>query len=109
MITPSYYLRHLKSIHRRLVFSIGKELIVKQVFIFSRQLRDMITFPTKDKREIVAVYQNNVVQYNMARKTSTSLLKDISFAPTTLTANYGYLAVGGQRSQVIIRQLTSNW
>lgn len=69
----------------------------------------MITFPAKDKREIIAVYQNNIVQYNMARKTSTSLLKDINFAPTTVTANYGYLAVGGQRSQVIIRQLNSNW
>jgi hypothetical protein len=81
----------------------------KLFFLFLRQLRDMITFPTKEKREIIAVYQNNVVQYNMARKTSTALLKDISFAPTTITSNYGYLAVGGQRSQVIIRQLTSNW
>ena len=79
------------------------------VILYFRQLRDMITFPAKDKREIIAVYQNNIVQYNMARKTSTSLLKDINFAPTTVTANYGYLAVGGQRSQVIIRQLNSNW
>lgn len=69
----------------------------------------MITFPSKDKREIVAVYQNNVLQYNTARKTSTALLKDISFSPTTMTSDYGYLAVGGQRSQVIIRQLNSNW
>lgn len=69
----------------------------------------MITFPSKDKREIVAVYQNNVLQYNTSRKTSTALLKDISFSPTTVTSDYGYLAVGGQRSQVIIRQLHSNW
>ena len=69
----------------------------------------MITFPSKDKRDIVSVYQNNVVQYNMARRTATALLKDINFSPTTITSNYGYLAVGGQRSQVIIRQLNSNW
>ena len=69
----------------------------------------MITFPTKDKREIVAIYQNNVLQYNTARKISTALLKDISFSPTTMTSAYGYLAVGGQRSQVIIRQLNNNW
>ena len=69
----------------------------------------MITFPTKDKREIVGVYQNCVLQYNTARKTSTSLLKDISFSPTAVTSAFGYLAVGGQRSQVIIRQLNSNW
>ena len=73
------------------------------------QLRDMITFPTKDKREIVAVYQNNILQYNTARKTSTALLKDVSFSPTTITSAFGYLAIGGQRSQVIIRQLNSNW
>lgn len=79
------------------------------MFYSVRQLRDMITFPSKDKREIVAVYQNNVLQYNIARKTSTTLLKDISFSPTTVTSDYGYLAVGGQRSQVIIRQLNSNW
>ena len=69
----------------------------------------MITFPTKDKREIVAVYQNNVFQYNTARKNNTTLLKDISFSPTTIASDHGYLAVGGQRSQVIIRQLSSNW
>ena len=57
----------------------------------------------------MAVYQNNVLQYNTARKTSIALLKDVSFSPTTITSAYGYLAVGGQRSQVIIRQLTSNW
>lgn len=69
----------------------------------------MITFPTKDKREIVAVYQNNVLQYNTVKKSCISLLKDINFSPTTITSDHGYLAVGGQRSQVIIRQLTSNW
>ena len=69
----------------------------------------MITFSSKDKREIVAVYQNNVLQYNTARKTSMSLLKDVSFSPTTVASAHGYLAIGGQRSQVIIRQLNSNW
>lgn len=69
----------------------------------------MITFPSKDRRELVAVYQNNVYQYNLARKSSTVLLKDINFAPTTVTTGSGYLAVGGQRGQIIIRNTTSNW
>lgn len=101
-----------RNIHKKQAFNIGKSIGYSH-FSFNnkifRQLRDMITFPTKDKREIVAVYQNNVIQYNMARKTSTSLMKDINFSPTTLTSSYGYLAVGGQRSQVIIRQLNTDW
>jgi hypothetical protein len=69
----------------------------------------MIAFPSKDKREIVAVYQNNVFQYNTSRKSSTALLKDMNFSPTTISADFGYLAVGGQRSQVVIRQISTNW
>lgn len=69
----------------------------------------MIAFPSKDSREIVAIYQNNVYQYNTARKSSSFLLKDINFSPTTVTTAHGYLAVGGQRGQVIIRNLASNW
>lgn len=69
----------------------------------------MIAFPGKDRREIVAIYQNNVYQYNLARKSATVALKDIAFSPNAVTCGHGYLAVGGQRSQVIIRQLGSNW
>ena len=73
-----------------------------------RQLRDLIACPT-NRKEFVYVNQNNVFMYNTDTKNATPILKDLTFSPTSMTAAHGYLAAGGQRSQLMIRQLSSNW
>lgn len=36
-------------------------------------------------------------------------IKELPFSPTSMVSGCGYLAVGGQRSQLAVRQLGSNW
>jgi WD40 repeat protein len=36
-------------------------------------------------------------------------MKDLQFSPTSITAGCGFLAAGGQRSQLMIRKLNSDW
>ena len=36
-------------------------------------------------------------------------MKELTFSPTSMTAGCGYLAAGGQRSQLMVRQLDSSW
>ncbi|KAJ3099331.1 Cilia- and flagella-associated protein 43 [Phlyctochytrium planicorne] len=72
------------------------------------QLRDLISCP-RARNEFVYVNQNNVFSYNTETKENTALLKDLTFSPTSMTAGLGYLAAGGQRSQLIVRQLNSTW
>ncbi|KAF9217060.1 hypothetical protein CPC16_009016 [Podila verticillata] len=72
------------------------------------QLRDLITCPTSSD-EFIYVHQNSVNGYNTRSKVVTPLMKDLNFHPTSLTASCGYLAAGGQRSQLMVRQMNSNW
>lgn len=66
----------------------------------------MISFPFEDDNEVVAaVHQSNVYFYNLRTKKSEYALKGLSFAPTAMTCGHGYMAVGGQRSQVVVRSL----
>ncbi|KAJ1514561.1 hypothetical protein HMI54_012516 [Coelomomyces lativittatus] len=74
------------------------------------QLRDLIVCGTKNgSKEIFYVCGNNVHILNTETGSSVPILKDLSFPPTCITTSHGYLAVGGQRSQLLVRQLTSNW
>ncbi|KAH8554405.1 WD40-repeat-containing domain protein [Umbelopsis sp. PMI_123] len=81
---------------------------VQRITIHHWQLRDLLLCP-ENKKEVVFPYQNNVIQYNMETEKETFLLKDLTFAPTSITANSGYLAVGGQRSELVVRELHGNW
>ncbi|KND01502.1 uncharacterized protein SPPG_09104 [Spizellomyces punctatus DAOM BR117] len=72
------------------------------------QLRDLIACPNS-KHEFMYVNQNNVYQYNTEHKQVTPILKDLTFSPTSITTGHGFLAAGGQRSQLMVRQLSSNW
>ena len=36
-------------------------------------------------------------------------MKELAFAPTSMAVDYGYLAVGGQRSQLVVSSLSSEW
>ncbi|KXS18570.1 WD40 repeat-like protein [Gonapodya prolifera JEL478] len=72
------------------------------------QLRDLVACPS-NSREFVYVNQNNVMTYNTQTKQSNPAFKDLSFSPSSITSGCGYLAAGGQRSQLIVRQLNNNW
>ncbi|KAJ3338085.1 hypothetical protein HDU93_010021 [Gonapodya sp. JEL0774] len=72
------------------------------------QLRDLLTCTT-NSREFVYVNQNNVVTYNTETKQSTPAFKDLAFSPSSIASGCGYLAAGGQRSQLIVRQHNNNW
>ncbi|KAI9224427.1 WD40-repeat-containing domain protein [Blastocladiella britannica] len=72
------------------------------------QLRDLVCCPTS-RHEVLYVHGNNVSVYNASTKVSTPILKDLAFPPTCISAGLGYLVVGGQRSQLLVRSLTSSW
>ena len=36
-------------------------------------------------------------------------MKDLAFSPTSIASGCGYLAAGGQRSQLVVRHLNSAW
>ncbi|KAI8610297.1 WD40-repeat-containing domain protein [Chytriomyces sp. MP71] len=72
------------------------------------QLRDLLACPN-NRNEFFFVNQNNVFGYNSETKTTTPVLKDLTFSPTSMTTGEGYIAAGGQRSQLTVRQLATNW
>ncbi|KAG0198147.1 hypothetical protein BGX28_008393 [Mortierella sp. GBA30] len=72
------------------------------------QLRDLITCPNTSE-EFIYVNQNSVNGYNTRTRATTQIMKDLAFHPTSLTASCGYLAAGGQRSQLMVKQINSNW
>ncbi|KAJ3359710.1 hypothetical protein GGF32_009055 [Allomyces javanicus] len=72
------------------------------------QLRDLVNCPAS-RREVLYVNGTNVHLYNTETRASVPILKDLTFPPTCITSGQGYLVVGGQRSQLMVRQLTSNW
>ncbi|KAG0292428.1 cleavage and polyadenylation specificity factor subunit 2 [Dissophora globulifera] len=72
------------------------------------QLRDLITCP-ETSEEFIYVNQNAVNCYNTRTQLTTALMKELTFQPTSLTAACGYLAAGGQRNQLMVRQMNSNW
>ena len=72
------------------------------------QLRDLIACPL-DSSKIFHVYQNNVSVYNTNSNTIEPMMKELTFSPTSMFVGHGYVAAGGQRSQLMVRQLSSNW
>jgi hypothetical protein len=36
-------------------------------------------------------------------------MKDLSFAPTSIAYGCGYIAAGGQRSQLMVTKINSDW
>ncbi len=71
------------------------------------QLRDLLACT---KQSIIHVLNGNVLSFDLQAGTSKHLLKDLPFSPTSMTvSSNNFLAVGGQRSQLLVRQLDSNW
>jgi hypothetical protein len=90
--------------------------------LLDRQLRDLVCFPdtaglTVDgsgtnsstsncKSDTVCTVNNTVVYaYGLQSHQANVLLRDLPFAPTCMHARHGFVAIGGQRSQVIVKSL----
>ncbi|RKP09441.1 WD40-repeat-containing domain protein [Thamnocephalis sphaerospora] len=72
------------------------------------QLRDLLHCPfTRD--ELFFVNQTNVLRFNPYCEETSSAMKNLSFSPVSVAIGCGYIAAGGQRSQLSIRELDRNW
>ena len=71
------------------------------------QLRDLVSCSAPDS--VVFVNSNQVCLLNTSTGSSSPVLNDLSFSPTSIALGQGFLAAGGQRSQLMVRQLDSNW
>eukprot|EP00842_Homolaphlyctis_polyrhiza_P004337 jgi/Hompol1/4904/HPOL_004014-RA len=71
-------------------------------------LRDLVACPI-GRREVFFVNQNSVQSMNTHTKEVTFAMRDLPFSPTSMTTGCGFLAAGGQRSQLVVNQLSSSW
>lgn len=77
-----------------------------------RQLRDLICFADNDPQALMTVTQHSILQFDpTGKREGRAVLSNLPFSPTTLSAARGYLAVGGQRGQLVAcRRLPGdNW
>ncbi|RUS17966.1 hypothetical protein BC937DRAFT_89307 [Endogone sp. FLAS-F59071] len=72
------------------------------------QLRDLLLCPT-NRKEIIYPFGNSVLKYNTEKKQETNLLSGIGFDPTSIAAGHGYIAAGGQKSELVVRKLDGTW
>lgn len=56
------------------------------------QLRDLVLCPqmSNDRTSVVFPNHNNLHAYDVEAKTTTALLKDVAFSPTSVAAKYVY-------------------
>ncbi|KAI3636520.1 hypothetical protein MIR68_005465 [Amoeboaphelidium protococcarum] len=71
------------------------------------QLRDLVHSPAPN--QFVHVNTNNVLLYDTVTKQSNQLIRNLQFSPTSVTTGFGYVAAGGQRSQLVVKQLQGSW
>jgi WD40 repeat protein len=57
--------------------------------------------------EFVYVRGNDVRLYNTRRQQWRPVLEDLSFKPNSITAGFGYIAAGGHRSQLAVRNMAT--
>ncbi|EFN56612.1 hypothetical protein CHLNCDRAFT_144373 [Chlorella variabilis] len=67
------------------------------------QLRDLVHCPQRDE-ELFCVCRHRTLRHDL-NNSSTSVAQELSFEPTSMTVGHGYVAAGGQNSQLDVRQL----
>ncbi|KAI5186380.1 hypothetical protein NEHOM01_1434 [Nematocida homosporus] len=70
------------------------------------QLRDMITTTTKFG-EVVYAHSNTINLLNTETQKSHTLVKNLVFNPTSICYGHGMVAIGGQRSQLVIKNIAT--
>lgn len=71
------------------------------------QLRDLICCPSFDPNHVYFVQDSTVLKRNYLTNTTTSV-QSLEFPPASMTVNCGFMAAGGQESQLVVRNLTSD-
>lgn len=71
------------------------------------QLRDLVSSPTDGT--VYTVRENSVRSFNTSTGKMASVLADLTFSPTSMAASCGYVAAGGQRSQLMVRSTETPW
>ncbi|CAG8480122.1 4759_t:CDS:10 [Paraglomus brasilianum] len=79
-----------------------------QVTIQHWQLRDLLSC-ARSRDEFTYVCGNSVISHNVRTQRSSPLLSDLTFIPTCIAVGSGYLAVGGQRGQVMMKHIDDDW
>ncbi|OAG28877.1 hypothetical protein NEDG_01016 [Nematocida displodere] len=70
------------------------------------QLRDMVTTsPTAG--EVIYAYSNTVNLLNTRTQKTHTLVKNLVFNPTSICYGYGMIGIGGQRSQLVVKNVLS--
>ncbi|GAB4818511.1 hypothetical protein N2152v2_005557 [Parachlorella kessleri] len=67
------------------------------------QLRDLLHCPDKDG-ELFCVHRNRTLRYDVNNDRS-SVVQELAFEPTSMTVSHGFVAAGGQNSQLDVRSL----
>ncbi|PSC76429.1 WD40 repeat [Micractinium conductrix] len=67
------------------------------------QLRDLVHCPQRDE-ELFCVYRHRTLRHDL-RTGVTSVAQDLGFEPTSMAVGHGYVAAGGQNSQLDVRRL----
>eukprot|EP01134_Creolimax_fragrantissima_P003227 CFRG3227T1 len=70
------------------------------------QLRDLVQ-SAGDPNEFIHVNGHTISKYNTATQTVTPIMPDLSFRPNSLCAQFGYVAAGGQRSQLVVKNMST--
>ncbi|KAL4441455.1 hypothetical protein ABPG77_001959 [Micractinium sp. CCAP 211/92] len=67
------------------------------------QLRDLVHCPEQDD-ELYCVHRHRTLRHNLSSG-QTSVVQDLGFEPTSMTVGHGFVAAGGQNSQLDVRRL----
>ncbi|KAI5180120.1 hypothetical protein NEOKW01_0449 [Nematocida sp. AWRm80] len=70
------------------------------------QLRDMVT-TTTSQNEIIYAHSNTINLLNTETQKTHSLIKNLVFNPTSICYGHGVIGIGGQRSQLVIKSLST--
>lgn len=71
------------------------------------QLRDMITATSKP-HEVIYAHSNTVNLLNTETQKTHTLVKNLIFNPTSICYGHGIVGIGGQRSQLVVKNLATS-
>ncbi|KAI8072404.1 WD40-repeat-containing domain protein [Gongronella butleri] len=82
----------------------------QRVTIHHWQLRDLVLAPQEGlKNELIVPSGQDIYRYNYKTRDRQYLIRDMGYPPTCMTTGYGFWAAGGQRGDLTLRDLNSDY
>ncbi|ORX46966.1 WD40 repeat-like protein [Hesseltinella vesiculosa] len=82
----------------------------QRVTIHHWQLRDLVLAPTEGLiNELIVPSGQDIYRYNYKTRERQYLIQDMGFPPTCMTTGFGFWAAGGQRGDLSLRDLNSDY